>query len=181
MIRLVEDLLKLSRMDSEEYELNKEWVEFNRFFSFIIDRFEMSKSQNVHFRRLLPPMDLFVEIDTDKMTQVIDNIISNALKYSPDGGDIYFEISVFEKYFKVMISDEGMGIPAHNVNRIFDRFYRADKARSREMGGTGLGLAIAREMIAAHGGEIWAESEEGKGTTVFFTLPFEMQEGGEWD
>src|SRR5699024_2008684 len=126
MIRLVEDLLKLSRMDSEEYELNKEWVEFNRFFSFIIDRFEMSKSQNVHFRRLLPPMDLFVEIDTDKMTQVIDNIISNALKYSPDGGDIYFEISVFEKYFKVMISDEGMGIPAHNVNRIFDRFYRAD-------------------------------------------------------
>lgn len=181
MIRLVEDLLKLSRMDSEEYELNKEWVEFNRFFNFIIDRFEMSKSQNVHFRRLLPPMDLFVEIDTDKMTQVIDNIISNALKYSPDGGDIYFEISVFEKYFKVMISDEGMGIPAHNVNRIFDRFYRADKARSREMGGTGLGLAIAREMIAAHGGEIWAESEEGKGTTVFFTLPFELQEGGEWD
>lgn len=181
MIRLVEDLLKLSRMDSEEYELNKEWVEFNRFFNFIIDRFEMSKSQNVHFRRLLPPMDLFVEIDTDKMTQVIDNIISNALKYSPDGGDIYFEISVFEKYFKVMISDEGMGIPAHNVNRIFDRFYRADKARSREMGGTGLGLAIAHEMIAAHGGEIWAESEEGKGTTVFFTLPFELQEGGEWD
>lgn len=181
MIRLVEDLLKLSRMDSEEYELNKEFVEFNQFFSFIIDRFEMSKSQQVHFRRLLPPTDLFVEIDTDKMTQVIDNIISNALKYSPDGGDVYFEISVFEKYFKVMISDDGMGIPAHNVKRIFDRFYRADKARSREMGGTGLGLAIAREMIGAHGGEIWAESEEGKGTTIFFTLPFEMQEGGEWD
>ena len=181
MIRLVEDLLKLSRMDSQEYELNKEWGEFNRFFSFIIDRFELAKSQNVNFRRLLPPTDLFVEIDTDKMTQVIDNIISNALKYSPDGGDVYFEISVLEKYFKVMISDEGMGISKNNVNRIFERFYRADRARSRAMGGTGLGLAISREMIMAHGGEIWAESEEGKGTTIFFTLPFEMQEDGEWD
>lgn len=181
MIRLVEDLLKLSRMDSQEYELNKEWVEFNQFFSFIIDRFELSKSQDVNFIRLLPQTDLFLEIDTDKMTQVIDNIISNALKYSPDGGNVYFEISVLEKYFKVMISDEGMGIPKSNVNRIFDRFYRADRARSRAMGGTGLGLAISREMIIAHGGEIWAESEEGKGTTIFFTLPFEMHEEGEWD
>lgn len=181
MIRLVEDLLKLSRMDSQDYDLNKEWVEFNQFFNFIIDRFELSKSQNVNFRRLLPQTDLFVEIDTDKMTQVIDNIISNALKYSPDGGDIYFEISVLETYFKVMISDEGMGIPPKNVKRIFDRFYRADRARSRAMGGTGLGLAISREMIVAHGGKIWAESEEGKGTTIFFTLPFETQEGGEWD
>lgn len=181
MIRLVEDLLKLSRMDSRDYDLNKEWVEFNVFLNFIIDRFEFSTSQEVQFRRLLPQMDLFVEIDTDKMTQVIDNIISNALKYSPDGGDVYFEISVLDKYIKVMISDEGMGIPPENVNRIFDRFYRADRARSRAMGGTGLGLAIAKEMIHAHGGSIWVESEEGVGTTIFFTLPFEFQEGGEWD
>lgn len=181
MIRLVEDLLKLSRMDSQDYDLNTEWVEFNSFFNFIIDRFELSKSQDVHFRRLLPTTELFVEIDTDKMTQVIDNIISNALKYSPGGGDIYFTISVLDKYIKVMISDDGMGIPFENVNRIFDRFYRADRARSRAMGGTGLGLAIAREMIEAHDGEIWAESEEGKGTTIFFTLPFEFEESGEWE
>ena len=181
MIRLVEDLLKLSRMDSQDYDLNTEWVEFNSFFNFIIDRFELSKSQDVHFRRLLPTTELFVEIDTDKMTQVIDNIISNALKYSPNGGDIYFTISVLDKYIKVMISDDGMGIPFENVNRIFDRFYRADRARSRAMGGTGLGLAIAREMIEAHDGEIWAESEEGKGTTIFFTLPFEFEESGEWE
>ena len=181
MIRLVEDLLKLSRMDSRDYDLHKEWVEFNVFFNFIIDRFELSKSQNVSFRRILPDIELFVEIDTDKMTQVIDNIISNALKYSPDGGDVYFGVSVLDKYIKVMISDDGMGIPIENVNRIFDRFYRADRARSRAMGGTGLGLAIAREMIEAHGGEIWAESKEGQGTTIFFTLPFELDEGGEWE
>ncbi|MCM3712330.1 cell wall metabolism sensor histidine kinase WalK [Sporosarcina luteola] len=181
MIRLVNDLLKLSRMDSKEYELNTEWVEFNHFFNSIIERFEFSKSQNVHFKRLLPSADLFVEIDTDKMTQVIDNIISNALKYSPDGGDVRFGVTTSGTYIKVMISDDGMGIPKANVNRIFDRFYRADRARSRAMGGTGLGLAIAKEMIIAHGGEIWAESEEGQGTTIFFTLPFEQQEEGEWD
>ncbi|WP_172370290.1 cell wall metabolism sensor histidine kinase WalK [Sporosarcina jiandibaonis] len=181
MIRLVEDLLKLSRMDSRDYDLHKEWVEFKDFFNFIIDRFELSKSQNVNFRRIFPDIELFVEIDTDKMTQVIDNIISNALKYSPDGGEVYFGVSVLDKYIKVMISDDGMGIPFENVNRIFDRFYRADRARSRALGGTGLGLAIAREMIMAHGGEIWAESEEGQGTTIFFTLPFELDEGGEWE
>lgn len=181
MIRLVNDLMKLSRMDSGDYDLNKEWVDFNSFYSLIIDRFEFSKSQDVHFKRFLPSSESFVEIDTDKMTQVLDNIISNALKYSPDGGDIRFSIDVLEDKIKVMISDDGMGIPLENVNRIFDRFYRADRARSRAMGGTGLGLAIAREMIEAHGGEIWADSEEGNGTNIFFTLPYEPLEDGEWD
>ncbi|MEK4026943.1 MULTISPECIES: cell wall metabolism sensor histidine kinase WalK [unclassified Sporosarcina] len=181
MIRLVNDLLKLSRMDSKEYELNKEWVEFNRFFNAVIERFEFSKSQNVHFTRNLYSSSLFVEIDTDKLTQVLDNIISNALKYSPDGGEVRFGVTVSGDHIKVMISDDGMGIPKSNVNRIFDRFYRADRARSRALGGTGLGLAIAKEMIVAHKGSIWAQSEEGKGTTIFFTLPFEQQEDGEWD
>lgn len=181
MIRLVNDLLQLSKMDSRDYDLNKEFVEFNKFFNRIIDRFEMSKSQQVHFQRLLPESQLFVEIDADKLTQVIDNIISNALKYSPDGGNIRFGIIVQEGFLKVMVSDDGMGIPKDNVERIFDRFYRVDRARARSMGGSGLGLAIAREMIEAHGGAIWAESEEGHGTTIFFTLPFELDEAGEWD
>ena len=181
MIRLVNDLLQLSKMDSNEYELNFEFVEFNKFFERIIDRFEMSKSQNVEFIRLLPETSYFVEIDTDKLTQVIDNIISNALKYSPDGGNIRFGFTVHDNMLKVMISDDGMGIPKENVGRIFDRFYRVDRARARSMGGTGLGLAIAREMIEAHGGKIWAESEEGVGTTIFFTLPFELDEAGDWE
>ena len=181
MIRLVNDLLQLSKMDSREYELNFEFVEFNKFFERIIDRFEMSKSQNVEFIRLLPETSYFVEVDTDKLTQVIDNIISNALKYSPDGGNIRFGFTVHDNMLKVMISDDGIGIPKENVGRIFDRFYRVDRARARSMGGTGLGLAIAREMIEAHGGKIWAESEEGVGTTIFFTLPFELDEVGDWE
>lgn len=141
----------------------------------------MSKSQNVRFDRYIPDTSYFVEIDTDKLTQVIDNIISNALKYSPDGGNIRFGFTVQENMLKVMVSDDGMGIPKENVTKIFDRFYRVDRARSRAMGGTGLGLAIAKEMIEAHGGKIWAESEEGIGTTIFFTLPFELDEAGDWE
>ncbi|MCR8854330.1 cell wall metabolism sensor histidine kinase WalK [Lysinibacillus fusiformis] len=184
MIRLVNDLLQLSRMDSSDYELNKDIVLFNSFFNRIIDRFEMSKSDKVQFARLFPETSFYVEIDTDKVTQVIDNIISNAIKYSPDGGNIRFGFTGQGDMLKVMISDDGMGIPKENVGRIFDRFYRVDRARARSMGGTGLGLAIAQEMIEAHGGKIWAESEEGQGTTIFFTLPYdadEFGEAGEWE
>lgn len=184
MIRLVNDLLQLSKMDSQDYDLNKDVVSFNKFFDRIIDRFEMSKSQNVEFVRLLPDKQYYVEIDTDKLTQVIDNIISNALKYSPDGGNIRFGLTVQDNMLTVIVSDDGMGIPKENVGKIFDRFYRVDRARARSMGGTGLGLAIAREMIEAHGGTIWAESEEGVGTTVFFTLPLELDEfdeAGDWE
>ncbi|AQQ54911.1 cell wall metabolism sensor histidine kinase WalK [Planococcus lenghuensis] len=181
MIRLVNDLLQLSKMDAEESDLNKEVVEFNRFFNRIIDRFEMSKSQNVLFKRKLPDKAYFVEIDTDKLTQVIDNIISNALKYSPEGGTIRFDVSLRNDELLVRIADQGMGIPKENVERIFERFYRVDRARSRAMGGTGLGLAIAKEMIKFHGGDIWAESREGKGTSIFFTLPIESEDGGEWE
>ncbi|CEG21206.1 Sensor histidine kinase YycG [Planococcus massiliensis] len=181
MIRLVNDLLKLSKMDSNETELNKEMVEFNVFFNRIIDRFEMSKSQNVHFERQLPKEQYFVEIDPDKLTQVIDNIISNALKYSPEGGKVRFDMMEQDGYIMIRISDQGMGIPKENIDKIFDRFYRVDRARSREMGGTGLGLAISKEMINAHGGVIWAESQYGRGTTIYFTLPYELDDGDEWE
>lgn len=181
MIRLVNDLLQLSKMDSRDYDINREIVNFNQFFNRIIDRFELSKSDHVSFLRMLSDNAYYVDIDTDKLTQVIDNIISNAIKYSPDGGNIRFGVVVSDSILKVMISDDGMGIPSENVDRVFDRFYRVDRARARSMGGTGLGLAIAREMIEAHGGKIWAESDEGKGTTIFFTLDILTEEEGEWD
>lgn len=180
MIRLVNDLLQLSKMDSTDYRLTKEWVNFVDFFHKIIDRFEMSKEQNVTFKRLLPTHAIFVEIDEDKLTQVLYNIISNAMKYSPEGGQITFSIKEEEGKIIVSISDEGMGIPKENVGKIFDRFYRVDKARTRKLGGTGLGLAIAKEMVNAHGGTIWATSVEGKGTVISFSLPYEGSEEDEW-
>ncbi len=89
MIRLVNDLLDLSKMDSRNFTINPDWINFTSFLNQIIDRFEMSKERHVHFKRLLPKEAVFVEIDEDKLTQVIDNIISNALKYSPEGGTIF--------------------------------------------------------------------------------------------
>ncbi|MBO8155658.1 MAG: cell wall metabolism sensor histidine kinase WalK [Bacillaceae bacterium] len=179
MIRLVNDLLQLSKMDNKDYRLNKEKVDFIQFVHHVIDRFEMNKNEGVYFKRQLPDQKIDVWIDKDKITQVMDNIISNALKYSPEGGTITFSIVKNEKNVQFQVSDEGMGIPKNQVDKIFERFYRVDKARSRQMGGTGLGLAIAREMIEAHSGEIWAESEEGKGTTIQFTLPLTDETRGD--
>ncbi|TDL72338.1 cell wall metabolism sensor histidine kinase WalK [Rhodococcus qingshengii] len=180
MIRLVNDLLQLSKLDSTDYRLSKEWVNFVDFYDRIIDRFEMSKEQNVSFQRLLPTHAIFVEIDEDKMTQVLYNIISNALKYSPEGGQVTFSIKEEEEKIVVSVSDEGVGIPKENIAKIFDRFYRVDKARTRKLGGTGLGLAIAKEMVNVHGGMIWAVSDEGKGTEISFSLPYEQSEEDEW-
>jgi len=180
MIRLVNDLLQLSKMDRRNFEINPSWVDFVTFFNYIIDRFEMTKERNVHFRRLFPKEAVFVEIDEDKLTQVIDNIISNALKYSPEGGTITFRVKVLDDKIEVSISDQGIGIPKENIQKVFERFYRVDRARTRQLGGTGLGLAIAKEMIGAHGGDIWAKSKEGKGTTILFTLPYDPGQEDDW-
>ncbi|SEN43298.1 PAS/PAC sensor signal transduction histidine kinase [Mesobacillus persicus] len=180
MIRLVNDLLQLSKMDRTDYRLSKEWIDFSIYFNRIIDRFEFTKNQNVTFEREIPSNSIFVEIDEDKTTQVLDNIISNAMKYSPEGGHITFKLKEEDTKIVVSVSDEGVGIPKDNVKKIFDRFYRVDKARTRKLGGTGLGLAIAKEMVQAHGGDIWAESVEGKGTTIFFTLPYDRTAEDEW-
>lgn len=180
MIRLVNDLLQLSKMDSVDYHLSKEWVNFPVFFNRIIDRFELAKNQNVTFIREIPEDAVFVEIDEDKITQVLYNIISNAMKYSPEGGTISFRTKESEDMITISISDEGVGIPKDNLDKIFDRFYRVDKARTRKLGGTGLGLAIAKEMVNAHGGRIWAESVEGKGTTIHFTLPYDRSAEDDW-
>ncbi|TLS35418.1 cell wall metabolism sensor histidine kinase WalK [Pseudalkalibacillus caeni] len=171
MIRLVNDLLQLSKMDKKEYRLEFQKLDFVAYYHHIIDRFEMSKGEQFDFKRELPNKEIYTTIDKDKMTQVLDNIISNAIKYSPEGGTITFRAWPVGKRLRISVSDEGVGIPKNNIDKIFERFYRVDKARSRQLGGTGLGLAIAKEMVHAHGGDIWAESKWGKGTTIYFTLP----------
>jgi two-component system, OmpR family, sensor histidine kinase VicK len=180
MIRLVNDLLQLSKMDSTDYQLTKEWVNFIKFFDRIIDRFDLTKENNVTFYRDLPDKTIFVEIDEDKLTQVLDNIISNALKYSPEGGLVTFKVEEREENIIVSVTDEGVGIPKENISKVFERFYRVDKARTRKLGGTGLGLAIAKEMVKAHEGNIWADSIEGKGTTIYFTLPYDRDYEDDW-
>lgn len=172
MIRMVTSLLDLSRMDSKAETLQRRRADFTQFLHEIIDRFEMNvKDERIILNRDIPNEETYVWIDKDKMTQVLDNIISNAIKYSPDGGKINFKVEKHMRRIIVSIEDEGIGIAYDKLDKIFDRFYRADKSRTRDLGGTGLGLAITQEIIEAHYGQIWVDSKEGEGTTIYFSLP----------
>ena len=188
MMRMVTDLLSLSRIDNETSQLDIELTNFTAFITFILNRFDKIKSQSqedtkkYELIREYPITPIWVEIDTDKMTQVIDNILNNAIKYSPDGGKIKVGMKTTDAQLIISIADEGLGIPKKDLPRIFDRFYRVDKARSRAQGGTGLGLAIAKEIIKQHKGFIWAKSEYGKGSTFTIVLPYDKDAiKDDWD
>ena len=177
MMRMVTDLLHLSRIDNATSHLDVELINFTAFITFILNRFDQIRGQieekKYELVRDYPITSVWIEIDTDKMTQVIDNILNNAIKYSPDGGKITVTMKTTDDQMILSISDQGLGIPKQDLPRIFDRFYRVDRARSRAQGGTGLGLAIAKEIIKQHKGFIWAKSEYGKGSTFTIVLPYD--------
>lgn len=190
MIRMINDLLSLSRMDSGTTKLNLEYVNIKELFNYILNRFDMiikkdendQNSKKYTIERYFTDKDLWVEIDTDKFTQVIDNIMNNAIKYSPDGGVITTRLLETHNHVILSISDQGLGIPRKDLGRIFDRFFRVDKARSRKQGGTGLGLAISKEVINLLGGQIWVDSIEGQGSTFYISLPYvPYEEEDDWD
>ncbi|HEM3463180.1 TPA: cell wall metabolism sensor histidine kinase VicK [Streptococcus suis] len=186
MMRMITDLLSLSRIDNQVGQIDVELINFTAFVTFILNRFDQMKNADsdkvytiVRDYQISP---IWVEIDTDKMTQVLDNILNNAIKYSPDGGTITFSMKTTDSQLIVSVSDEGLGIPKADLPRIFDRFYRVDKARSRAQGGTGLGLAIAKEIVKQHKGFIWAKSEYGHGSTFTIVLPYSKDIAlDEWD
>ena len=177
MMRMVTDLLHLSRIDNATTHLDVELINFTAFITFILNRFDKMRGPDEEKKyelvRDYPITSVWIEIDTDKMTQVIDNILNNAIKYSPDGGKITVTMKTTDDQMILSISDQGLGIPKQDLPRIFDRFYRVDRARSRAQGGTGLGLSIAKEIIKQHNGFIWAKSIYGKGSTFTIVLPYD--------
>lgn len=184
MIRMINDLLDLSRMDNDNLKLNIEMVNFNELVNFVLDRFDViiaNSEKKYRIVREFTQRPLFVEVDTDRMIQVIDNIMNNAIKYSPDGGKITVRLIETHNNVILSITDQGLGIPKKDISRIFDRFYRVDKARARKQGGTGLGLAISKEVVKALGGTIWATSIENYGSTFYISLPYEPFEEEWWD
>ncbi len=188
MIRMINDLLTLSRMDSGTQKMNKELVNINELFNYVLNRFDMILKKDEHpekyytIKRYITKRDLWVDLDTDRFTQVLDNIMNNAIKYSPDGGVVTCRLYETRNKVILSISDQGLGIPRKDLPHIFDRFYRVDKARSRKQGGSGLGLAISKEVVEALGGQLWAESIEGKGSTFYIALPYEpVEEEDLWD
>ncbi|HLQ40692.1 MAG TPA: cell wall metabolism sensor histidine kinase WalK [Tetragenococcus sp.] len=184
MIRMINDLLSLSRMDNGKIQLQLEYINFNEMVDFVLDRFDMmmeKQDKKYQIIREFTKRDLWVEVDTDRMMQVIDNVMNNAVKYSPEGGKITVRLMETHNNIVLSITDQGLGIPSNELNKIFDRFYRVDKARARKQGGTGLGLAISKEVLKAHGGSIWVESQEYVGSTFFISLPYEPYEEDLWE
>ncbi len=167
MALLVVDLLELSRFDSKQLSFEFKETDLVELLSLCIKQNSLlaeKKEQTIIFDK--PSKKLAVMIDPGRINQVFTNIISNAIKYSTEKAKIQIYCEETDKYYRVYIQDNGIGIPKEDLKRIFERFYRVDKARSRAMGGTGLGLAIAREIMEAHGGRITASSELNKGTTM---------------
>ena len=188
MIRMINDLLTLSRMDSGTQKMEVELVNINELFNYVLNRFDMILKKDEHpekmytIKRYFTKRDLWVDLDTDRFTQVLDNLMNNAIKYSPDGGVITCRLYETRNKVILSVSDQGLGIPRKDIPHIFDRFYRVDKARSRQQGGSGLGLAISKEVVEALHGQLWAESVEGKGSTFYIALPYEpLEEEDLWD
>ncbi|WP_420798195.1 ATP-binding protein [Fructobacillus papyriferae] len=179
MSRMVEDLLELSRIDRGTLKVKTELVNLNSMLNFVLNRFDMILKTDHEGDGHLPPLkiirhipesELWVDVDHDKVMQVMDNLLNNAVKYSPDGGTIEVSLEKVNDRAQVSITDQGLGIPQKDLKQVFNRFFRVDKSRSRSLGGTGLGLAISKEVIEAFGGKIWVESKEGVGSTFRFDL-----------
>jgi len=172
MTRLVKDLLQLSRLDNNQMQWKFKNISFVDLVKSCVEKMEIEARNKGHLLESFVIGDIpEIRADYDRIEQVVLNILSNAIKYTPDGGNITVYIGKTYSEVYVKVSDTGIGIPQQDLPRIFERFYRVDKARSREMGGTGLGLAIAKEIVEAHSGTISISSEPGKGTEVTVKLP----------
>lgn len=174
MAFLVRDLLQLSRFDNKQVSLDMMEIEMNDFLSLTVKQNKIHAEAKHQTLTFVPYAQMVVvHGDRDRIAQVVNNIVTNAIKYSLDQAEIKIYVKEDEVFYKVSVKDTGMGIVREDLPRIFERFYRVDKARSRAMGGTGLGLAIAKEIMESHGGKLTAESEYGKGTTMTMWFPKE--------
>ena len=169
--RLVDDLLNLSDIETGKVVLYPRAVPLRAFVSETAAMFARDAAKkDVHLVNQVPT-DLSVQADRDRLSQILVNLVDNAVKYTPKGGHVRFLAAEEPGHVRLTIQDTGQGIPASELPRITERFYRVDKARSREEGGTGLGLAIVKHLVQLHGGTLQIDSEYGKGTTIAFLLP----------
>ena len=179
MNRLVKDLLQLSRIDHKRERWSMKESNITALLKSVIPKIELSARQKQQHLNVLFDEDakILVNIDKDRIEQVILNILSNAIKYTNEGGRIDIDVLEGGGNVKIIVSDNGIGISEADIPRVFERFYRVDKARSRAMGGTGLGLSIAKQIVEEHHGTIAIESQEGKGTKVTISLPLAIRRG----
>ena len=174
MSKIVQDLLTLSRFDAGSIEFSFTTFSFEKSVRDVYSAMRMEAQKHSHeftleFRTPIPD----IVGDRGRIEQVLINMVSNAIKYTRDGGRVKMTAGAKDGQVWCTVRDNGIGIPQQDVGRVFDRFYRVDKARSRESGGTGLGLSIASEIVSRHGGTLEIESKEGRGTAITVRLPVE--------
>ncbi len=171
MARLIDDLLTLSRLESHQMTIVSAPVDLNELIHATMKGFEkQARDKGIVIASALPDGLPKVLGDRDRLEQVMVNLLDNAIKYTPSGGRVSVTAEKTKGAVRVDVKDTGIGIPAADIPRIFERFYRVDKARSRELGGTGLGLAIVKHIIQGHNGKMQVESSPGKGSTFSFTI-----------
>lgn len=169
---LVQDLLTLSQIETGQIKMKFENIDLYKLTEEVLEQFEgKANKKDVSLRIKSDSKKVFVYADWQRMTQVITNLISNALKHSADDGEVIVSFELSKKYVTTAVRDFGEGIPLEDQSRIFERFYRVDKSRSREKGGTGLGLSIVKHILDGHNTKAEVESEPGKGSTFRFRLP----------
>ena len=172
LARLTEDLLKLSKMDADRLELEIRRLSVSQFVESCIETAQRpAKEKDLNLSVKLPERLPDIAADRPRLTEVLQNLLDNAIQYTPSGGQIRVSAAANGNEVTFTVSDTGIGIPRSDQPRIFERFYRVDVARSREVGGTGLGLAIAKHLVEAQGGRIWVESEVGRGSQFHFAVP----------
>jgi two-component system phosphate regulon sensor histidine kinase PhoR len=171
--KIVEDLLSLSKIEARTFTLRRETLSLAELVEDVLELMkEPAEKRAITLSRGGMDPALFVSGEKGYLEQVLVNLVDNAIKYGREGGIV--SISATAKIpgeIEISVADDGMGIPREDLSRIFERFYRVDKGRSKELGGTGLGLSIVKHLVQAHGGRVWAESRPGKGSTFYFTLP----------
>ena len=167
---LIEDLLTISQLESGRLRMNLQNVQLRSLVEKTLEDLKpQAKSRSVALKNEVPEM--IAHADADRLHQVLGNLIGNAIKYGRTEGTVIVRAREANGQIELCVQDDGPGIPAEALERVFERFYRIDKARSREQGGTGLGLSIVKHIVQSHGGKVWARSELGKGAAFYFTLP----------
>ncbi len=170
LTELIEDLLDMSRMEAGALSIEKEWTDIRRLLQEAIAAIRLHAGKHAFVLDIAAKIPS-ITADPRRIRQVVHNLLQNAVKYSPGGGQITVRATPSPRYLTIQVSDEGLGIPQEYHDRIFERFFQVDSASTRRTGGSGLGLAICKSIVEAHGGRIWFESEPGKGSTFYFTLP----------